>query len=55
MNKKQDRILTIVLWVLLAVSVAPLLWYGTRALITDRFLIKGCQWSRRCIQVRRCG
>lgn len=41
MNRKQDRILTIVLWVLLAVSVAPLLWYGARALITDRFVIKG--------------
>lgn len=41
MNKKGDRILTIVLWALLAVSVAPLLWYGTRAFITDRFLIRG--------------
>lgn len=41
MNKRQDRILTIVLWVLLVVSVAPLLWYGTRAFITDRFLIRG--------------
>lgn len=41
MNKRKDRILTIVLWVLFAVSMAPLLWYGTRAFITDRFLIRG--------------
>mgnify|MGYP002624684504 CR=1 FL=1 len=41
MNKRQDRILTIVLWVLLAVSAAPLLHYGRRALIADRFVIKG--------------
>ena len=41
MNKRQDRILTIVLWVLLAVSVAPLLHYGRRAFIADRFVIKG--------------
>ena len=41
MNKKQDRILTIALWVLLVASVLPLLHYGRRALITDRFVIKG--------------
>ena len=41
MNKKQDRILTIALWVLLAVSVLPLLHYGRRVLIADRFVIKG--------------
>ena len=41
MKKKQDRILTIALWVLLAASVLPLLHYGRRALIADRFVIKG--------------
>ena len=41
MKKKQDRILTIALWVLLAVSALPLLHYGRRALIADRFVIKG--------------
>ncbi len=41
MNKKGDRILTIMLWALLAVSVAPLLHYGRRALVTDRFVIRG--------------
>ena len=40
-KKKADKILTIVLWVLIVVNAAPLLWYGTRAFVTDRFVIKG--------------
>ena len=36
-----DRILTIVLWVLIVANAVPLLWYGTRVFVTDRFVIKG--------------
>ena len=40
-KKKADKILTIVLWVLIVANAVPLLWYGTRAFVTDRFVIKG--------------
>ena len=44
MNKKQktvDKILTIVLWVLIVANAVPLLWYGMRVFVADRFVIKG--------------
>lgn len=37
----KGRLPAILLWVLLALTAGPLLWYGTRALVTDRFVIKG--------------
>ena len=40
-RKTVDRILTIVLWVLIVANAVPLLWYGTRVFVTDRFVIKG--------------
>jgi signal peptidase I len=40
-RKTVDRILTIVLWLLIVANVVPLLWYGTRVFVTDRFVIKG--------------
>ena len=40
-KKKADKILTIVLWVLIVANAVPLLWYGTRAFVADRFVIKG--------------
>ena len=40
-RKTVDRILTIVLWLLIVANAVPLLWYGTRAFVTDRFVIKG--------------
>lgn len=40
-KKKADKILTIVLWVLIVANAVPLLWYGTRVFVTDRFVIKG--------------
>ena len=40
-RKTVDRILTIVLWVLIVANAVPLLWYGTRAFVADRFVIKG--------------
>ena len=40
-RKTVDRILTIVLWVLIVANAVPLLWYGTRAFVTGRFVIKG--------------
>ena len=33
--------MTILLWVLLALTAGPFLWYGIRAFVTDRFVIKG--------------
>ena len=40
-RKTVDRILTIVLWLLIVANAVPLLWYGTRAFVADRFVIKG--------------
>ena len=40
-RKTVDRILTIVLWLLIVANLVPLLWYGTRVFVTDRFVIKG--------------
>ena len=40
-RKTVDRTLTIVLWVLIVANAVPLLWYGTRVFVTDRFVIKG--------------
>ena len=40
-RKTVDRILTIVLWLLIVANAVPLLWYGTRVFVTDRFVIKG--------------
>ena len=40
-KKKADKILTIVLWVLIVANAVPLLWYGTRVFVADRFVIKG--------------
>ena len=40
-RKTVDRILTIVLWVLIVANAVPLLWYGTRVFVADRFVIKG--------------
>ena len=40
-RKTVDRLLTIVLWVLIVANAVPLLWYGTRAFVADRFVIKG--------------
>ena len=36
-----NRLLTIVLWLLIVANLVPLLWYGTRAFVADRFVIKG--------------
>ena len=40
-KKKADKILTIVLWLLIVANAVPLLWYGTRVFVADRFVIKG--------------
>ena len=40
-RKTVDRILTIVLWLLIVANAVPLLWYGTRVFVADRFVIKG--------------
>ena len=40
-RKTVDRLLTIVLWMLIVANAVPLLWYGTRAFVADRFVIKG--------------
>ena len=40
-RKTVDRLLTIVLWLLIVANAVPLLWYGTRVFVADRFVIKG--------------
>ena len=41
MKKINEKTLTIVMWVLVVLALLPWLHYGRRALICDRFLIKG--------------
>ena len=40
-SKRTERIVTVVMWVLIVLASLPLLHFGRRALVTDRFKVRG--------------
>ena len=41
LTPRQDRVLTVVMWVVLALAALPLLHYGRMALVCDSFVVRG--------------